>query len=144
MNNKKWDLRFLKLAECVSEWSKDPSTKCGAVIVDPKNRVISLGYNGYPRKIEDSDMHIRDLKYEKVLHSETNAILFANRSIEGCPIYVYPMPPCARCMAMIIQSGINRIITKKPTRDQSVRWAESFKISFAMADEVNLKINFLK
>ena len=62
----KWDDRFLKLAELVSTWSKDPSSKVGAVIVDDKNRVISLGFNGLPRGVEDTKerLNTRELKYD--------------------------------------------------------------------------------
>jgi len=143
MNHIKWDKRFLQLAEHVSTWSKDPSTKCGAVIADSKNRIISLGYNGFPRGIDDLNYHDRKLKYEKVLHSECNALLFAKGDVIGCTMYVYPMPPCSRCMSMIIQSGIIRIVSINPNADKLNRWGDSFKISSDMANEVNLKIDFL-
>lgn len=143
MTQDKWDRRFLDLAKHISTWSKDPSTKCGAVITDTKNRIVSLGYNGYPRGVGDSDMHIRDLKYAKVLHSECNALLFAKGSVIGCTMYVYPLPPCSRCMAMIIQSGISKVVTKKTPKRKAERWAISNSIGFKMAKDVGLKIDFL-
>ena len=54
MNGKKWDKRFLELAKLVGSWSKDPSTKVGAVIVDCNNRIISVGYNGFPKGVKDN------------------------------------------------------------------------------------------
>lgn len=143
MSQKKWDKRFLALAKYISTWSKDPSTKCGAVITDTKNRIISLGYNGYPHGVDDSNYYDRELKYAKVLHSECNALLFAKWSVIGCTMYVYPMPPCSRCMAMIIQSGITRVVTKKVPKRQAERWEFSNSIGFDMAKDVNLKIEFV-
>src|SRR3989344_2191240 len=81
----KWDRRFLALAEHVAQWSKDPSTKTGAVIVDPNNRVVSLGYNGFPRGVNDLPERLsnRELKYKIIVHCERNALLFARESVRG-------------------------------------------------------------
>lgn len=142
---KKWEKRFLDLAKHISTWSKDPSTKCGAVITDSKNRIISLGYNGYPHGVDDSNYEDRELKYAKVIHAEMNAILFANRDIEGCTIYVHPMPPCSRCMAVIIQSGISRIVTQDAALDKVERWGDSSNIGLDMVKEIDgMVIEFLK
>jgi len=143
MAQAKWDRRFLDLAKHISTWSKDPSTKCGAVITDTKNRIVSLGYNGYPRGVDDSNYHDRNLKYEKVIHAETNAILFADwGKVYNSTLYVYPMPPCSRCMTNIIQSGIKRIVTIEISKRKAERWAISNSIGFKMAKEVGLKIDF--
>ena len=77
----KWDRRYLGLAREVSCWSKDPSTKIGAVIADNQGRVVALGYNGFARNIEDADekLNLRELKYEMVVHAEVNAVLIAGR-----------------------------------------------------------------
>ena len=53
MNSTKWDNRFLVLAKLIGSWSKDPSTKVGAVIVDQDNKIVSVGYNGFPKNISD-------------------------------------------------------------------------------------------
>lgn len=108
----KWDERFLRLAEQVSSWSKDPSTQTGAVIVDKSIRVVSLGFNGFPTGISDDDrLNNRDEKYPIIIHAEINAQLFANRNLEGCTIYTYPFQPCARCASVLIQAGINRVVS---------------------------------
>ena len=63
----KWDNRFYDLAAYIADWSKDPSTKVGAVIVDPKNkRIVSTGFNGFPFGVEDTAERLenRDVKYE--------------------------------------------------------------------------------
>jgi dCMP deaminase len=137
----KWDIRFLQLAELVATWSKDPSTKVGAVIADEKHRVISLGYNGFPRGISDAE-HIyldRDKKYQRVLHAEQNAILFGSKapSLHGCTIYTYPFAPCNRCCLEIIQSGITRVVSLK---DYPERWKESIDLSLELLKEANIKV----
>lgn len=117
-----WDARFLRTAQFVSMWSKDPSTKCGAVITRGK-RIVSVGYNGLPRGLEDKNERLSDraVKYEMVVHAEINAILFARQDLAGCNLYTWPIPPCARCMSIIIQTGIGRIVA--PTPDE--RWRQS-------------------
>ena len=82
----KWDMRFLALAEHVSEWSKDPSTQVGAVITHSRSkRVISLGFNGFPAGVEDTEERLEDrtTKYEMVVHAEQNALMFAGDRAEA-------------------------------------------------------------
>jgi len=75
----RWHKRFLEMAKLISTWSKDPSTQCGAVIIDAKKRVISMGFNGFPSGTsDDPDLYQnREKKYKRVIHAEKNAILFA-------------------------------------------------------------------
>ena len=140
----KWDKRFINLSTHISDWSKDPSTKCGAVITKG-NRIISLGFNGFPQGIEDHDERLnnREVKYKMVLHAEVNALLFANKDLSGCTIYVSPMPPCSRCAAQIIQSGIKRIVTMEPTEDAISRWGDDFRVAEIMYREANVELCFL-
>jgi len=110
-----WKQRFLGLAEHVAGWSKDPSTKVGAVIVDEQNRVVSFGFNGFPRGIaDDGRLHDRPVKYETIVHAEANALLFARRSVEGCAVYTWPLPPCSRCAGLLIQAGIAAVVSPPP------------------------------
>lgn len=110
--NEKWDVRFLELAKHISTWSKDPSTKCGAVIVRSDRTVSSIGFNGFPRGCCDDPALYEDraLKYERVVHAEMNATLSANEPVRGCTLYVWPGPICNRCAAHIIQAGISRVV----------------------------------
>lgn len=135
----KWDKRFLELAKFVSGWSKDPSTKCGAVIAQG-NRIISLGYNGFARGVDDSVIRYadRDFKYPAVIHAEDNAILFARCNLSEHTLYVWPMPPCARCAAKIIQVDIQTVVTVKPDADQLKRWKSDFDIAKTMFDEAGV------
>lgn len=140
MSCQKWDLRFLELAKFISSWSLDPSTKVGAVITDTENRVVSVGYNGFPKGIKDDDrLNNREIKYQIVVHGEVNAIMFANKSLENCTLYTYPFEPCPRCAGIIIQSGIRRIVAPYNTID---RWENDFKLSRQLFSEANIIINY--
>lgn len=136
----KWDQRFLELAEHIAEWSKDPSTKCGAVITKG-NKITSLGFNGLASGIEDYAERLvnRDIKYKMVIHAEENAILFAKQNLEGCTIYLWPFPPCSNCAAKIIQTGIKRVIAPVASSDLIKRWGDSLKISANMYDEAGVE-----
>ena len=114
-----WDSRMLNIAEQVSNWSRDPSTRCGAVITDSLYRIISTGYNGLPQGVPDDESvwGSREEKYEHIIHAEENALIFAQRSIRNCTLYTYPFPPCSRCASKFIQAGILRIVAPQPTED---------------------------
>lgn len=136
----KWDKRFIDLAKLVGSWSKDPSTKVGAVIVDKDNRIISIGYNGFPASIEDDERLLdREQKYKIIVHGEINAILFAGKSLVGCTLYTIPFEPCPRCAGLIIQSGIKRVVSP---RNNNSRWEEDFKITRKLFKEAGISLNY--
>jgi dCMP deaminase len=138
--NAKWDQRYLGLARHVAGWSKDPSTQVGAVIVDWHKRVVSLGFNGPPRNVQDSErrLHDRDVKYRITLHAEENAILFANRALHGCTIYTWPLPPCAKCASKIIQVGLNRVVAPPLPADLEERWERDIQLGRQLFDEAGI------
>ena len=108
----KWHIRFVRLAQEVSTWSLDPSTKVGCVLVKNK-RVVSTGYNGFPKNISDSFDRLldREHKYEIIVHAEVNAVTTAalhGVSTEGCTAYV-TFSPCSRCASVLINAGITSI-----------------------------------
>jgi len=119
----KWDLRFLELTALVGSWSKDPSTQVGAAITDSRNRVISLGFNGPPRGVEDRPDIDRETKLRRTLHAEQNALAFARHDVTGCTIYV-THHPCARCAAQIAQAQITRVVCNAPDPAFATRWAD--------------------
>jgi dCMP deaminase len=135
----KWDHRFLDLAKLVASWSKDPSTKTGAVITDDNLRVVSVGYNGLAKGVEDSDLRLnnRELKYAMIVHCERNAIIFAQRNLDGCTLYTYPFMSCSVCAAMVIQAGIKRVVA--PINDNP-RWVDSFAMSELMFKEADVQV----
>src|SRR5690606_5617355 len=96
-NATKWDRRFLAVASVVASWSKDPGTKVGAVIADPaKRRIVSTGYNGVPRNMEDVNLDDRVSKLQRTIHAEMNAILNSCERLDGHTLYVSSLPPCER------------------------------------------------
>lgn len=108
-----WDEYFMKIAETVALKSKDPSSKMGCVIVDPKKRVVSLGYNGMLQGADESKMTLneRPMKYYFAIHSEMNAILFAHQDLTGCTIY-NRVATCENCLKYCLQAGIKRFVYK--------------------------------
>ena len=132
----KWDKNFLELAKTVSTFSKDPSTQVGAVIVDNDNRVISIGYNGFPKGIKDDNrLDNRELKYEMIVHAEANALLFANAPVKGCTIYTWPFQPCSRCASLIIQAGVQRVVS---VENEETRWVSNFQLAHDMLTEARV------
>lgn len=124
-----WDQRFLDLATLVSGWSKDPSTKCGAVIVGPDQGVISVGFNGFPKGMPDTPSLYADRasKYSRIIHCEVNALLYAKGCLpQGCTLYTVPFMPCDRCVVQMLQAGIKRFVAPVPSSDKLERWGEAF------------------
>ena len=143
MNNK-WDERFSQLAKLVSTWSKDPSTQCGSVLTRDKD-LISVGYNGFPKGVNDNPEIYADRprKYARVIHAEQNAILHAAQDLKGCTCYVYPIPPCSTCAALLIQSGIKRVVTMQPSDEIIERWGDGFKEAVDMYADAGVTLVFL-
>jgi len=127
--NSKWSKRFIDLAEHIAQWSKDPSTKVGAVIVRPDNSIVSMGYNGFARGIDDCNLDDREFKYTRTIHAELNAVLSARTSVEGYHAYV-SLCPCSNCASALVQAGISKVFFS-PIPDKLVeRWGKSFEMSF--------------
>lgn len=112
-----WDEYFMGVSLLASMRSKDPNTQVGACIVGDDNKIISVGYNGFPRGCSDdvfpwerSGANMNDTKYPFVCHAELNAILNAGgQNLVGAKIYV-ALFPCNECAKAIIQSGIKEVI----------------------------------
>ena len=127
-SNAVWDRRFLALARHVAGWSKDPSTKVGAVIVRPDRTVASMGYNGFPRGTQDTAERLADrgVKLELTVHAEINALAFAQEPLRLCTLYVWPLPPCIRCATSIIQHNLVRVVAPEP-EIHSQWWVSNFQ-----------------
>ena len=105
-----WDELWLATCFLISQRSIDPSTKHACIIVDKNNRVVSIGYNSFPRDCVDEELPTyRPLKYKIVTHSEVNAIINAKSSVEGCTAYITG-PPCSNCFSAMLNAGIKKII----------------------------------
>ena len=138
----KWDKRFLELAKFISQWSKDPSTKVGAVITDQQNRIVSVGYNGFPQGIYDTEERLnnRETKYKMVIHAERNALIFAQKPLTGCTLYIYPFCSCSVCAAMFIQAGINRCVSLEPSEEIISRWGSDLELTRDMFKEAGVEL----
>lgn len=134
MSERIWIRRFLEAATHRATFSKDPSTKVGAVITQPNMKNdISYGYNGYPKGVLDVGMDIRQYKYDRTIHAELNAILNSNESLEGCVIFC-TLAPCNACAAAIIQKGIKKVYHIQENFESNDRWIGSHEIALDMFD----------
>jgi len=139
--NEKWNKRFLELADQVASWSKDPSTKVGCVVVNNDKIVVSVGYNGFPRGVQDSEDRYNDrsLKYLLVQHAEANAISSAREPLDGFTAFVTHYP-YSNCMGLLIQSGIKTVVTTAPSPALQERFADSFRAAQLMCDEAGIEL----
>lgn len=144
--SRSWDEYFIDLANTVRTKSKDPSSKIGAVVVGVDKEVLSTGYNGFPRGIDELDdaRWTRPVKYEYVSHAEANAIFNAARigvSLKGATLYLVgfgpPSYPCTECSKAIIQAGITRVVghAYKPMQ---AGWEESCAFAGALLEEASV------
>ena len=134
------------MAEEVSSWSKDPSTKIGAIAVGSKGQVLSQGYNGFPRGIEDTISHYedRETKYKYVVHAEMNVIYNATYngvSLDGATLYVTGLPVCSDCAKGVIQVGIKRVVMKE--QEIPLKCIESWKVTAGMFDQAMIDWEFI-
>jgi len=146
MGSSKWDIRWMQMANRVASWSKDRNTKVGAVIVNGRNTVVAVGWNGFPRNIDDDveARHHRPAKYAWTEHAEKNAIYnAANKGLatNGSRMYVN-WYPCIECARGIIQSGIIELIGIEPDWSDK-RWGNDFKIVKEMLTEAGVRVRFL-
>ena len=135
-----WNQRFMDLAHHVAGWSKDPSTKVGAVIVNDKKQVLSMGYNGFPRGVYDCKERYNDrpTKLLFVAHAERNALDNAHADVDGATLYS-TLYPCSECAKGIIQRGIKQVITSKELYDeQAIRF--NFNSSKIMFEEAGVEV----
>jgi dCMP deaminase len=140
--SKIWSNRYTNLAKEISTWSKDPSTKVGAVVIGKDGQVLSQGYNGFPRGIADSKKRFenKQIKYELVVHAEMNSIYNASLtgvSLKGATLYVYGLPICNECAKGIIQVGIKRVIATRPKK-YNVAWDKSIQQAKQLFNEAEV------
>ena len=133
-----WDEYFMGISLLSAQRSKDPSTQVGACIVDQDNKIVGIGYNGFPRGCSDDILpwarkanDVKDSKYPYVVHAEVNAIMNTTVMLHNAKMYV-ALFPCNECAKMIIQAGIKEIIylSDKYAETDSVK---SAKKMFEMA-----------
>lgn len=141
-----WDERWLGMARLVGSWSKDRSRCVGCVIVNDRNVVVSLGWNGFPRAIDDEveSRHQRPEKYLWSEHAERNALFNAaasGNSTLNCRIY-QSMYPCAHCARGIVQAGICEVVTVEPNwMDET--YGDEFEVTRQMLKEASVRVRFV-
>jgi dCMP deaminase len=138
----RWTQNYLKLAQHISSWSKDPGTKVGAVAVGKQGQILSQGYNGFPRGVKDSEdrLHEREVKYKFVVHAEQNCIYNATLNgvgLDNADLYVYGLPVCSECAKGVIQVGIKRVFICHPTEIAPI-WQDAYKFTKLMFEEAGV------
>lgn len=163
-----WDEFFIGVAELASKRSKDPDTQCGACIINPKtNKIISVGYNGLPRGLDDDGVDIRfdrsseeflkqqgnsirydywtkPDKYEFSVHAEENAILNSSEDMANCIMYLYcdkGYYPCSRCARDIIQKGISEVVMAFAIKENTPTY--NWEFTKHMFRKANVQIRIL-
>jgi dCMP deaminase len=138
-----WDKRLLDLARHISNWSKDPSTKVGAVVSGIDKIDFSFGYNGFPPRIKDDDRLLdRQKKYKLVIHAEENALANASFDVRGATIYSTHFP-CVNCSKAIIARGLSYVAVPKPDADFLSRWENDIRESEEMFKEAGVTVIWL-
>ena len=146
--DQKWHNRFMDMAKLIADWSKDPSSKIGAVAVNDERRILATGYNGFPKGIEDTPERLNDrpTKHSLVVHAEMNALmnaLYSGVSLKGATMYVYGLPICPDCAKCVIQAGVKHVVIPTDKTDkgawQSV-WEEK---SLPMFKESGVQVTVL-
>ena len=141
-----WDQRFMDLAGFVAGWSKDRSRQVGCVIVASDNSLRSIGFNGFPRGLNDDHdhRHERPAKYFWTEHAERNAIYAAARNgipLAGCRMYL-PWFPCVDCARAIVQAGISELVSLTPDFSDP-QWGEGFRVSVDLLEEAGVAVRFI-
>jgi dCMP deaminase len=128
---REWDIYYLNMARYVSTKSKDPSTQTGACIVRPDNSLCSIGFNGFPKGMNDApELYAnRDVKYSRTVHCEVNAEIFTREDLKGFTLYTWPFSSCDRCAVTMIQAGIARFVFPTMPPEKASRWAENMAIA---------------
>lgn len=142
-----WDEFFIQQAELWATKSKDRSTKVGVVVVGEGNAILSAGYNGFPRGVDDDkdERHERPAKYLFTEHAERNAVYNAANigvSLRGSTVYFNFEPiPCADCCRALIQAGVTRLVGyKRPFPGKGTQWEESLATSRLMLQEAGVEV----
>lgn len=148
-----WDEYFMSIAKLAGMRSKDPNSQVGACIVSQDNKILSMGYNGFPIGCSDEvfpwarEGQPLDTKYLYVVHSELNAILNYRGSLEGAKLYV-SLFPCNECAKAIIQCGIKTIVYEDdkyhdtPSTSASRRMLDAAGVRYYQYQHTGRKIEF--
>jgi dCMP deaminase len=140
----KWHYRYIGLAREVATWSKDPSSKIGAVAVSSDGRILATGYNGFPRGLDDDPERYanRETKYSLVVHAEMNCIYNATYngvSLNGSSMYVHGLPMCSECAKGVIQVGVSKVYWNADGV-VGTKWSDSAGLATEILSEVGVEV----
>lgn len=140
-----YDTYFLAMCYLVAQRSPDPSTKCGAVLVSSEKRILSTGYNGPIKGVNDALVPLeRPAKYAHLLHAEENCLLAYSgcaQDLNGATIYVTGAP-CHKCLRMILQKGVTEIVYTDGNLAvmQDVAEQEICKLMMSYSHDVSVRV----
>lgn len=141
--------QFMVMSRAAATLSKDRSTKLGAIILGPGFEIRAMGYNGFPRGVNDGidSRHERPIKYKYTEHAERNAIYNAARvgtPLDGCRMLLdSPIGSCCDCARAIINVGIKQlVILREPDQDseRQRRWEDNDPIVLEMFSEAGVEV----
>lgn len=143
MRDAKWYRRYMQMAELVATWSKDPSTKVGAVVVGRNSRLIAVGYNGFPPGIEDDLERLsdREVKYRLIQHAERNVLDNARFDLAGGTL-VTTLYPCHECAKSIVSRRIAEVVTRRPPEREP--WASSARFAQDIFKEAGIVVHIME
>lgn len=136
-------LKFIPTAQAAASYSKDPSTKVGAIAIDDDYNIRAQGYNGFPRGVKDTEdrLNDREQKYPRIVHAEANLVAMAARSgvsLQGCSVLLTSLHPCSSCAGLLIQAGIKRVFA--PHVSENTRWDASSAVALEMFNEAGVAV----
>lgn len=139
-------LRFIPVAEAIAGLSKDPAVKIGALVIDDDANIVSAGFNGFPRGVDDANHRLksRELKLCFIVHAEANAIAQASRTgakTMGASMIVTERYPCKTCAGLIIQAGIKRVYAPVMNKeDTNQQWFDEKEFAEKMFIESGVEV----
>jgi dCMP deaminase len=137
-----WDVRFLALARYVAQWSKDTSTRVGAVVVAADDRrKLAIAYNGFPPGVADTPERLADrpIKYALMNHAEENALDNATFDVRGGTLYC-TIHPCVRCTRAILSRRVARVVTGPLPPVEPGRWTEEIPLAQQLLREAGVEV----
>lgn len=139
--------KYMGISDAVAQLSKDPSTKVGAIAINDDGIILSVGYNGFPRGVNDDPARYadRETKYKLISHAEQNLVAqaaYAGHSLKGSTVILSGLYPCSSCTKSLIQAGVKKIITPPPGDNE--RWAEDAKWSKILLDESSVEVIYVE
>lgn len=134
---------FVAIAEAVANMSKDLSTKVGAVAIDDDGNILCVGYNGFPRGVNDAKARYEDkaTKYRLISHAEQNLVAQAARNgiaLKGSTVIITSLPPCSSCTKSLIQAGVKQVYFPEPAIGMNELWLEEWNWSRQMLIEADV------